>query len=197
MSKLIRCGVLALMLAPASVAAQNYDAGFYAYISGDFATALREFKPLAQQGDPRAQLRLAVMYHVGKGVPQDYAEAAEWFRRAAEQGVEDAQFILAGMYRNGEGVPQDDAEAAEWFRRAAEQGHARAQHNLAVMYFEGEGVLQNFVTAHVWFNLAAANGNEKATEARDRVASEMTSEAIVKAQKRAKICIESGYEDCE
>jgi TPR repeat protein len=119
MTKLIRCGVLALMLAPPSVAAQDYDAGLTAYESDDYATALREWTPLAEQGYADAQFNLALMYRNGDGVPQDDAEAAKWYRRAAEQGLAEAQYNLAVMYRRGLGVPQDYAEAVKWYQRAA------------------------------------------------------------------------------
>ncbi len=41
-----------------------------------YATALREFRGLAEQGNASAQFNLGVMYGKGHGVPQDYAEAA-------------------------------------------------------------------------------------------------------------------------
>ena len=43
---------------------------------GDYSTALRLFRLLAEKGDPRAQSNLGVMYAKGEGVPQNYAEAA-------------------------------------------------------------------------------------------------------------------------
>ena len=55
--------------------AQDYDAGSEAYRAGDYATALAEWRPLAEQGDADAQYNLGRMYSQGKGVPQDDAEA--------------------------------------------------------------------------------------------------------------------------
>jgi len=46
--------------------------------AGDFATALKEWKPLAEAGDVDAQYNLGIMYDNGYGVPQDYAEAVKW-----------------------------------------------------------------------------------------------------------------------
>ena len=54
--------------------------------SGDFATALREWKPLAEQGIADAQFKLGLMYSLGRSVPQDYKTAVKWYRLAAEQG---------------------------------------------------------------------------------------------------------------
>ena len=48
----------------------DYTAGEDAYNRGDFATALREWRPLAEQGDALAQYNLRVLYRKGRGVPQ-------------------------------------------------------------------------------------------------------------------------------
>ena len=49
--KAIRCAVVALMLAPGAGAAQDVAAGLSAYGAGDYATALKEWRPLAEQGN--------------------------------------------------------------------------------------------------------------------------------------------------
>jgi uncharacterized protein len=59
---------------------------------GDYATALRLFRSLAEQGNADAQYHLGHMYFVGQGIPQDYAEALKWYRLAADQGLSLAQF---------------------------------------------------------------------------------------------------------
>ena len=69
---------------PASSA--DWEKGVAAYESGDFATAMREWEPLAEQGDATAQGNLGLMYDEGQGVPQDYKTAVKWYRLAAEQG---------------------------------------------------------------------------------------------------------------
>ena len=89
----------------------GWDEAVAAYDRGDYATALREWRPLAEQGKTRAQAKIGFMYYDGRGVPQDYAEAAKWFRKAAEQGDEIAQAKIGFMYTKGRSVPQDDAEA--------------------------------------------------------------------------------------
>ena len=53
-----------------TLAAQDYDRGFIAYEAGDYATALREWRPLAEQGDAQAQHNLASMYNKGKASVQ-------------------------------------------------------------------------------------------------------------------------------
>ena len=98
------------------------------------ATALRLWRPLAEQGDADAQYSLGVTYANGRGVPQDYAEAVRWYRKAADQGLASAQNNLGLMYDNGQGVPQDYAEAVKWYNLAAARLPASdsEKHNFAV-----------------------------------------------------------------
>ncbi len=95
------------------------DEGVAAAKRGAYATALREWRPLAEQGNAGAQYNLGIMYYKGQGVPRDDAEALQWFRKAAEQGYAKAQYNLGVMYGNGRGVPQDYAQAHMWFNLAA------------------------------------------------------------------------------
>ena len=81
--------------------------GLNAYHSGDFATAIREWTPLAEQGHSPSQYNLGFMHYKGEGVPQDYETAVKWYTRAAEQDYIDAQFRLGAMYWSGIGVLQD------------------------------------------------------------------------------------------
>ena len=82
------------MFGAVSAQAQDFDRGLAAAQSGDFATALKEWRPLAEQGDALAQYNLGAMYEFGDGVVQDYAEAVRWYRLAAEQGHAKAQYNL-------------------------------------------------------------------------------------------------------
>jgi len=73
----------------------DYQKGLDAANRGDFATALREWKPLAEQRNAVAQKDLSVMYAFGKGVPKDYVYAHMWGNLAAANGNE-----LGGMLRD-------------------------------------------------------------------------------------------------
>ncbi len=72
--------LVVLMALPASA---GFDEGLTAYNRGDYATALREFRVLAEQGFAEAQNNLGLMYTRGQGVPQDYVHAHTWFNLAA------------------------------------------------------------------------------------------------------------------
>ncbi len=104
-----------------ALALNNLDEDAEAAVNrNDFATAIRIMRPLADQGNARAQRLLGMMYNAGWGVPKDDAEALKWFRRAANQGDGDAQASLGAQYRDGTGVPQDYVHAYMWFILAAQ-----------------------------------------------------------------------------
>jgi uncharacterized protein len=175
------------------VSAAPLDDATAAYQRGDFAAAMELIRPLADQGDVRAQFNLATMYYNGRGVPQDHATAAMWFRRAAEQGDMQAQRYLGFMYANGQGVARDDREAVKWYGRAAEQGDADAQVNLGVMYSAARGTAQNYVQAHKWFTIAAENypasdrqKRQQAMKNTQLLASKMTADQIEEAKRLAR-----------
>jgi TPR repeat protein len=86
--------LLALGLAFSVMAHAGLAEGQAAYDKHDYATALKEWQPLAEQGEAAAQLKLGVMYAKGLGVAQSDATASLWFRKSAEQGNPLAQNLL-------------------------------------------------------------------------------------------------------
>jgi TPR repeat protein len=97
-----------------------------AYDRGDYATAVRLLRPLAEQGNAQAQNGLGAMYYNGKGVAQDFKEAVKWYRLAAAQGYASAQVNLAAMYYEGQGVAEDFIRAYMWLSIAAANGNPDA-----------------------------------------------------------------------
>ena len=131
--------VLVLLLAMTSMeCVAGFDEGVNFYKAKDYQSALREFLPLANGDDAKAQYALGDMYYSGEGVPKNYSQAADWYRKAAAQGDAKAQLNLGSMYDSGEGVPQNYSQAADWYRKAAEQGDAKAQLYLGLKYYNGE-----------------------------------------------------------
>lgn len=182
--------VAVLFFALCLPAVADLAAALQAVKTGDYATALKEFLPLAKQGNAVAQFNLGYMYAHGQGVPQDYTEALRWYRKAAEQGEVNAQTFLGFIYSHGQGVLQDYAEAARWLRKAAEQRDVSSQFNLGNMYHDGKGVPQDYVQAHMWVNLAASRSSgddqKKYATARDFLAGKMTAQQIAEAQRLAR-----------
>src|SRR3569833_2956846 len=89
----VRLLLISIMLVPVAAVAGQLEDGNEALKSGDFQTAYRLLRPLADQGDALAQIGMGAMYAEGQGLERDYKEAARWFGLAAEQKVARAQFI--------------------------------------------------------------------------------------------------------
>lgn len=135
----------------AGPARAGMEEGRTALESGDYLKAEGEFRTLAEQGDPEAQLNLGLMYEMGWGLPLNLDSAASWYRKAAEQGYHFAQDSLGSLLNRA----GQSAEALQWFLKAAEQGNASAQNNLGFMYSKGQGVPADPVQAYKWYLIAA------------------------------------------
>ena len=166
-------------------ALENYENGTVAFERGDYETALREFKVLAEQKDSRGQYGLGLMYDLGTGVSIDFEEAVKWYRLSAEQGNADAQNNLATMYAEGEGIEKDANKAAKLYERAAQQGNFDAPNNLGTMYLQAIGITRDYVRAYMWFHLGEMKGDRAAKRNREFVEKKMTSEEVIEANKQA------------
>lgn len=186
-----RTPVLILLFAAASSLGADYDRGFEAYSVGDYATALSEWRPLAEQGDPNGQFGLGLLYANGWGVDLDDDEALKWYTLASDQGHAEAAYNIAVMNANGWGVPQSDDEAFKWYSIAAERGFTAAQTNLGKMYAVGFGAPQDNVQAHMWYNIAAMLEDINAEYDRDELARMMSPEEVAQAEALAAAWLEN------
>ena len=113
--------------------------------------------------------------------------------KLVEKGSPQAQVKLGRDYQD----VNDYDQAFKWYMLAARQSYARAQLNLGLMYSHGGmGVRQDYALAYMWLNIGAANGSSAAKRWRKKVAGNMTSQAIEKAQAMAKRCIKTKYKKC-
>ena len=143
----------------AADAAQILEEAWTAYNIGKYKETLRLIKPLASEGNPRAQVMLGRCYENGLGVEQDMAVAAQWFQLAAEQNDPEAQLLLAYCYEVGAGVPKDPQQVMNLMTRAAEAGNPEAQFNLALNYSQGlYGAPKNEAESFRWASLSAQQG---------------------------------------
>ena len=78
---------------------ESYRIGNRAYLSGNYAMALRYFRPLAKKGHNKAQKTIGWMYATGRGLPQDYVKAFAWLSVAVENGDRTAGRNLDTMER--------------------------------------------------------------------------------------------------
>ena len=113
---ILLAGLLLALTAPARA---DFQDGLAAFDRGEYAAALKVWRPLAERGNAAAQWRIAGMYRRGESVPQDFAEAFRWHRLAAAKGLAVAQYHLGLMYQTGDGVQRDLLRAYAWYSLAA------------------------------------------------------------------------------
>lgn len=147
-----------LLLFSASLPAGEFQAGVEAAADGDYVSAMRFWRPLAESGHVDAQFNLGLLFDSGLGAAMDQTRAAHWYERAAEAGDRTAQSYIAEMYAKGQGVERNDAKAVEWYRKAALQGDGMSAYNLAILYASGRGVALDDVYAYAWLSVAEASG---------------------------------------
>ena len=156
--------------------AADFDKGSRAYDAGDYAVALAELRPLAEQGDAAAQAILGTMYSLGEGVPQDHAGALKWYHKAAAQEDVLAQSFLSVIHSNGDGVPQDYVMAHMWCSLA------RAQ----------EANIADYLTKAIADDLIKALENLL-----EQLETQLSYKQIATAQTIARQCLAQDYKDCD
>ena len=113
------CFFALFVSASAILAAADFATGLTAYQKGDYVTAAKEWRPLAEEGEASVQYNLALLYVDGHGVPQDYAEAVKWFKRSADQGYTRGPARSGSHVRRRKGVKRDYMEAYKWMNICA------------------------------------------------------------------------------
>ncbi len=166
MCKLYEIILLALYLNLwTSVMAGTYEEASAAIVHGDYETALKLLRPLAEAGDAEAQASLGDIYHKYeefRKAGRNLEKALKWYELAAVQGNIGAQNNLGYMYGQGMGVPRNYVLAVKWYQLAATQGNATAQFNLGLYYQKGWGVPRDWRQALQWFRLAGGQGEPAA-----------------------------------
>lgn len=156
----ITCLILLLFLFnnPSNCLA-DFEDGLNASHKGDYVTAFREFRSLAEKGHAKAQLHLGIMYEMGLGIKQDYTEASKWYQMAAIQGNSEAQKKLIEMQKKGLANTYPPPVPDNYQGSTTDP---QAQYDLGVMYFKGIGVKKDPKTAYRWFYMAANQGHMRA-----------------------------------
>lgn len=159
MQKNIAPVLLVLILCSPTIAQADFEDGLSASHKGDYVTAFREFRSLAEKGHSKAQLHLGIMYEMGLGVKQDYPEASKWYQQAAIQGDREAQQRIIEMRRKGLANAYPPPVPANYDGSTTAP---QAQYDLGVMYFKGIGTEKNPSFAYRWFYMAANQGHARA-----------------------------------
>ncbi len=154
--------LLLLLCLTQNTFANTFEEGKQAYLKKDYSRAIEILKPLAENGNAKAQITMGIMYDYGHGVPKDSAESIKWYRMAAEQGEPLVQLDLGIKYFQGQGVAQNYQEAGKWWEMSANAGVADSQFNLGLMYYRGIGFEKDFDKASSLFEQAAEQGHANA-----------------------------------
>jgi TPR repeat protein len=97
--RILASAILCAQLAGSAAAAGPWEDGMAAYNRGDYLPAVRLFRPLAEQGNAKAQKVLGVMFRKGEGVPKSAVRARMWFALAAKRGDTGAKAGLRDLSR--------------------------------------------------------------------------------------------------
>jgi TPR repeat protein len=183
-------------MAASPVAADPFGDAMAAFNKSDYANAIKLFEPLADQGDPRAEIQLGIIYYLGLGTSKDSAKAAMLYRKAADQGNAIAQQDLAELYFFGDGVAQDYGLAAKWYLRAANQGNAISLYKLGLMAAKGQGIPQDNVQAYRWLKEAVSRypsgtDRDSAMTALNVVGKNLTAAELAEAQRPIPLAIDA------
>ncbi len=145
---------LFLLLLATSAVAGDFQKGWKAYSSTDYAAALAEWQDLADAGDVNASYGMGLLYGNGFGVDLNDDLALKYYLAAAEKGHAEAQYSLGIMHQNGWGVPIDEEEGIKWYLLAADQGIVGAQLALGRVLAMDFTEKYDAVEAYKWFGLA-------------------------------------------
>ena len=102
MKPLLILPIVAVVLLGCVAHGEDLQQGVAAAKKGDWKTALKKWRPLAEQGIVAAQVALGLSYY-GKGFPRDWRQALKWLQLAAAHKDATAQFLL-GVLRRGRQV---------------------------------------------------------------------------------------------
>ncbi len=113
----------ALCLGAPGALAGPWEDGVVAYNRGDYLPAIRLFRPLAENGNPKAQGVLGKMYRKGQGVARNPAQAFMWFSLAARRGDARAK---AEMRAVSQAMSPQEISTAKEMAGACEASNYRA-----------------------------------------------------------------------
>jgi TPR repeat protein len=114
MKKQMMIGGLVLaaqILGIAGAVAGPWEDGMASYNRGDYVPAIRLLRPLAEQGNAKAQSVLGVMYRRGEGVARSSVRAFIWLSRAAARGDARARVELHDVSQTM--TPEELSQARE------------------------------------------------------------------------------------
>ena len=152
--------VTVIIFLSSEISLANFDDGMDAINKGNYEQAITELKPLADQGDARAQFWYGNLIFNGLGTPKNMKLGIEFYRLSAEKNFPLALHELGHIYDNGLGVEQDIDEAINWYEKAITEGRVvYSYHNLGMIYQYGSKNIEVNVDKAIELYKEAANQN--------------------------------------
>ena len=127
---------LAVALTPVAAVSGPFEGGQGAFKSGDYETALRLWRPLADQGFANALQNLGIMYAWGTGVPQDYVQAHMWFNLAVSRSrpgertydmAAELRYAFADLMTPAQ-IAEAQKLARQWWKRRKREWRPLGEH---------------------------------------------------------------------
>ena len=180
--------------------ATNSSRALTDFDKGNYPAAARGLRPLADAGNPVAQIDLGYLYQYGLGVPQSDGEALEMYGRAQRWGYVRADACMGVLYAQGSTITKDYGEAIRLFESGIQKGGIHARENRASLYYLGLGVQRD---ESPWNALDTDSVWQKDTEyqgylatIRQRVLSKVkVPESLSGAHARADVLVRFSYLD--
>jgi TPR repeat protein len=168
--------ILLLVLLVTSAVAADLQKGMEAALRGDYAKALAEWLPLAEQGNFKAQYNIGVYYD--KALAKGEQEKAEFeqdsfiaalsntngndtltiLKERLKIATDPNELITLKLYKNVlTSIKDAKTSAVFWFRKAAKQGYGPAEYNLGNMYYYGKGLKRDYSQAYFWYKKSTEN----------------------------------------
>ena len=172
---------LALSLGTVSAAwSADFQKGLAAYNSGDYATALHEWTPLAERGNADAANHIGQIYRNGQGVLRDHKTAVKWYRLAAEEGHAFGAINLAFAYFSAKGVEENWVSGYVWTLIALDSATkvVESKKNVSLLR-KYHAIIDEFVP-----------------RIKKEIKKKLTSAQITESEKLARECIRKNYKDC-
>jgi TPR repeat protein len=134
-------------------------------------SAFKYYKMAANQNNPEAKYRLAIMYLDGIGVEQDFIQAYTLFSESKDLCCEDAENIFQVPIDYRKNFDIDYKKVADMFKLVCENNLSSLEYNLGYHY-EHESIFHYNTTSYIntadiqqakrWYELAALKNNPKA-----------------------------------
>lgn len=156
----------------AADARDDFDRGYEAYVQGDYTQAAVLWRRAADQGHPRAQNGLGVLYRDGLGTTKSEGIAVKWFQESAENGYAFGMFNLGVMYRDGPGVARDEVEALKWLTLASTVHYdkeAALERDLLARQMSGQQKDEALARAQAWLDRFFFGESSKGPKTRLRI----------------------------